>query len=398
MILHVTDCFHPRLGGIEIQVGELAGAQWERGDDVQVVTATPVNGAPRHRGIQYPVHRVVAPLPFELPVHPRAGAHLDELFRRLRPDVVHVHLGSVSPFAWSAVAAALRAGLPTVATVHSMWGPASRGLYRLLDRLSGWSSAPLVLTTVSTASAERMRRMRADLNVIAVPNGISPKSWHGHAIATMPHTDADGNGERAAVHIVAVGRLAARKQPIGLLQALAAARRRLDPAIGLRATVAGAGPALPLMRTYLRANAMTDWVRLCGRLDRTEVRHLLGTADLFVNPTVRESFGIATLEARTAGVPVIARADNGVAEFIRNGVEGLLCDSADELVEAITYLARNPGRRERMRDHNRTTEPSACTWPKVITAFDQCYDLAAALVSPIEPSSFGPSALEPLGG
>jgi phosphatidylinositol alpha 1,6-mannosyltransferase len=391
VILHVTDCFHPRLGGIEIQVGELAGAQLERGDDVQVVTATPANGAPRHRGLEYPVHRVVAPLPFELPVHPRAGAHLDELFRRLRPDVVHVHLGSVSPFAWSAVAGALRAGLPTVATVHSMWGPASRGLYRLLDRLSGWSSAPLVLTTVSTASAELMTRLRADLTVIAVPNGISPQSWH-----SPPTREQDA--QDGAVHIVAVGRLAARKQPIGLLQAFAASRRRLDPAIALRATVAGAGPALPLMRTYLRANSMTDWVRLSGRLDRTEVRALLGTADLFVNPTVRESFGIATLEARTAGVPVIARADNGVAEFIRHGVEGLLCDSADELVEAITYLARNSERRHLIRDHNRTTEPSACTWPKVITAFDQCYDLATALVTPIQPSSFGPPTLEPLGG
>ena len=213
MILHVTDCFHPRLGGIEIQVGELAGAQLARGADVHVITATPANGAPGQVGSAYPVHRVVAPLPWELPVHPRAGAHLDQLFRRLRPDVVHIHLGSVSPFAWAAVRSALRAGLPTVATVHSMWGPASRGLYRFLDRVAGWSSAPLVLTTVSSASAEPMTRMRPDLTVIAVPNGISPAAWR------LPLATQD-----SSVHIVAVGRLAARKQPIGLVRALDAAR------------------------------------------------------------------------------------------------------------------------------------------------------------------------------
>jgi glycosyltransferase involved in cell wall biosynthesis len=381
VILHVTDCFHPRLGGIEIQVGELADAQLARGEDVRVITATPSNGASGRTGTAYPVHRVVAPLPWELPVHPRAGAHLDQLYRRLRPDVVHIHLGSVSPFAWSAVLSALRAGLPTVATVHSMWGPASRALYRFLDRIAGWSTAPLVLTTVSSASAELITKLRPNLTVVTVPNGISPADWR------LPLATQKGH-----LHIVAVGRLAARKQPIGLVQALAAARKRIDPAVALRATVAGAGPALPLLRTYLRAHAMTDWVRLSGRLDRDEVRTLLSTADLFVNPTVRESFGIATLEARTAGVPVIARADNGVAEFIRHGVEGLLCDSAGDLVDGISRLALDTVTRQRIRDHNRGTEPT-CTWPMVTASFARCYELATTLVTPIQPPSF-----EPLGG
>jgi phosphatidylinositol alpha 1,6-mannosyltransferase len=288
----------------------------------------------------------------------------------------------VSPFAWSAVSSALRAGLPTVATVHSMWGPASRGLYRFLDRIAGWSSAPLVLTTVSSASAELMTKLRPDLTVITVPNGISPAAWRLPLATQEDH-----------LHIAAVGRLAARKQPIGLVRALAAARKRIDPAVALRATIAGAGPALPLLRTYLRANAMTEWVRLTGRLDRGEVRTLLSTADLFVNPTVRESFGIATLEARTAGVPVIARADNGVAEFIRHGVEGLLCDSAGDLIDGISRLAHDTATRQRIRDHNRATEPTACTWPMVTATFARCYEKATGLVTPVQPSSF-----EPLGG
>ena len=92
---------------------------------------------------------------------------------------------------------------------------------------------------------------------------------------------------------------------------LDAARNRLDGEVPLRATVAGTGPALSMMQRYLRRHAMADVVRLVGRLDRGGVRTLLASADLFVNPTVRESFGIATLEARTAGVPVLARAGNG---------------------------------------------------------------------------------------
>jgi glycosyltransferase involved in cell wall biosynthesis len=94
---------------------------------------------------------------------------------------------------------------------------------------------------------------------------------------------------------------------------------------------------------------------------------------------VRESFGIATLEARTAGVPVVARAGNGVADFIRHGQEGLLCDSVDDLVDALVWLARDDQTRRRIRDHNRATVPTHCTWQEVVTAFRRCYDQAAAI-------------------
>ncbi len=380
VIIHVTDCFHPRLGGIEIQVGELAKAQQEYGEKVQIITATPPNGAAREQDYGFPVHRVAAPLPWELPVHPRAGTHLDRLFRELRPEAVHVHLGSVSPFAWSAVRQALHCGLPTVATVHSMWGPASRQMYRWIDRVTGWSRAPLVVTAVSAASADLIMKAVPHREVTVVTNGISPATWR-----RPPRRGRTDD----AVHIVAVGRLAARKQPLVLMKALRAARLRIDPHQTIRVTVAGDGPAMPLLGAYLRSHSM-DWVHLSGRLDRDGVSGLLATADLFVNPAVRESFGIATLEARTAGVPVIARANNGVSEFIRHGQEGLLCDSAEGLVDAIVHLVHHAEARERIRDHNQATEPASCTWREVITAFVSCYDRAATLLTESnEPSSRG---------
>jgi glycosyltransferase involved in cell wall biosynthesis len=129
---------------------------------------------------------------------------------------------------------------------------------------------------------------------------------------------------------------------------------------------------------------MTDWVHLSGRLDRDGVRSLLGTADIFVNPAVRESFGIAALEARTAGVPVVARTDNGVSDFVHNGVEGLLCGSTDDLVDAIVRLVEDTETRQRMRDHNRATDPVECTWPAVVEKFADCYRRAASGTSPVD--------------
>jgi hypothetical protein len=55
-ILHISDCYLPRLGGIEVQVADLVHAQSEAGHEVEVATATPGERVPG-------VHRIVARLP-----------------------------------------------------------------------------------------------------------------------------------------------------------------------------------------------------------------------------------------------------------------------------------------------------------------------------------------------
>ena len=130
-IAHVSDCYLPRTGGIETQVRGLALAQAARGDVPRIITATP--GAQRSGrefldGIE--VERLTARMPGDLPVHPRTRAGVRALLEAQPTDVAHVHVGAVSPFAWGALRALAELRVPTVVTVHSMWGPLSRGGYR----------------------------------------------------------------------------------------------------------------------------------------------------------------------------------------------------------------------------------------------------------------------------
>ena len=62
-IVHVSDCYLPRLGGIEVQVRSIALAQQRRGDEVAVITATPGDST-ADPGIS--VIRLDARLPFEI--------------------------------------------------------------------------------------------------------------------------------------------------------------------------------------------------------------------------------------------------------------------------------------------------------------------------------------------
>ncbi|HEY6739495.1 MAG TPA: glycosyltransferase family 4 protein [Actinopolymorphaceae bacterium] len=373
--MHVSDCFLPRLGGIEIQVSELTRMQQEAGHEVIVVTAT----ADREGRVEapVPVHRLAVNLPWDLPIRPWASRHLTRLFDELQPDVAHVHVGTVSPFAWSAVRQALRRRIPVVVTVHSMWDPFTRMLNRVLDAATRWLSWPIVGTAVSQAAADAIRKVTGDrLPIRVVANGIDAAQWK---IARNPSSES----ESGIVHIVSVGRLALRKRPVPFMKLLRAARARLDPAVRVRATLAGAGPSRGAVERYIGAHDMTSWVHLAGRLDRDQVRELLEDADIFVAPAIQESFGIAALEARTAGIPIVAYAQSGVADFVEHGVEGLLGNTDEEVAAAIARLAGDSDLRTKIAEHNLASEPKHCTWPAVLDGFDDCYAEARARLAEV---------------
>ncbi|GAA3242524.1 glycosyltransferase family 4 protein [Actinocorallia longicatena] len=339
----MSDCFLPRLGGIEVQVDDLARAQRATGHEVRVATATPGEALPG-------LVRVGARLPWALPV---LGS-VRRIVADFQPDVVHVHTGVVSPFAWRAMRDCR--SVPTVVTVHSLWGrPTGLAHRRIIP-------PEAAVTTVSEAAAVPIRRTLGG-EVHVVPNGIDTGPWR-EIRPWLP---------TGAVHVVAVGRLAPRKEPFTLLRVLRSAGARAP----IRVTIVGDGPAAGAIRRYLRRYRMEGWVKLTGRLDRSEVREVLASADVFVAPARRESFGLAALEARLAGVPVVAHAASGVADFVRPGREGLLGANTAELSHALVRMVTDHDLRHTIASANRSTDSDGCTWPAVLGAFDRIYGTVA---------------------
>jgi glycosyltransferase involved in cell wall biosynthesis len=367
-VLHVSDCYAPRVGGIEIQVSGLAAAQARAGHEVDVVTRTRQVDVTSGGAVR--VHRLGTPSAPGFAALVGSGRHLDAIMRAARPDVVHVHTSLVSPLAVTAAVAAVRAGRPTVVTVHSMWGPYVQTAYRTADRIAGWSRWPVVWTTVSEAGAAAMRPL-LPTGPSVVPNAIDLPFWH----AVEP-TRAAGPG----LHVAAVGRLAPRKRAMDVVRVLRDTRRRLPVAMPLQATVVGDGPERAGMTAFLARHRMRSWVTLTGGLGPADVRRALADADVFLAPATLESFGIAALEARTVGLPVVARAGTGVADFVAHGREGLLAADRDGLTDALVRLACEPGLRQAMAAHNRAAVASRFGWAAVVAQFEACYERARTVV------------------
>ncbi len=379
-IVHLSDCYLPRLGGIEMQVRDLARRQHAAGHDVHVITTTPA--APRGRAPVEPdgldgvsVHRLAADLPYELPVNLRAPAGVRQVLDRARAqghpfEAAHVHAGVVSPFAFSVAKVAADAMVPTTITLHCLWGYLTPA-FRLLDGRSHWSRWPVVFSAVSEVAALPVRRIVGpSIDVEVLPNGIEAKDWE---VDRLPR-DADD------VLVVGVMRLAARKRPMQMLRALREARDLVPASIRLRAKIIGEGPERRSLERYLSRAGMSGWVELTGRLTRDEIREVYRRADVFVAPANLESFGIAALEARSAGVPVVAKANSGIREFVSHEVEGLLAATDAELAGALVRLCRDAELRDRIAAHNRSVPPSV-TWDDVLVRTDAIYAQAARLLA-----------------
>ena len=134
-------------------------------------------------------------------------------------------------------------------------------------------------------------------------------------------------------------------------------------------TVVGDGPQRAAAERTARRLVLP--VSFTGRLPLTGIREVFASSDAFAQASVLESFGIAALEARTFGLPVVARVQAGTSEFIHDGVEGLLARDDAGMGDAIALLARDPGVGERIAAHNVAVAPEE-TW-------DHACDRATAL-------------------
>ena len=360
----VSDCYIPQVGGIEMQVHDLAQRLIAAGHDVLVVT--PTAGPSVVDGVR--VHRLDTPLlPFNIPFTPKSFRMTADVLLREQVDVAHFHGGIASPLSYAAAYRTQRAGLPTVITTHCMWSYVTP-IFGALDRLGHWSRWNASFSAVSAVAAEPIERIAGgDREVLVLPNGIDQADW------TVDPLERDADD----VRMVTVMRLAPRKRPLHLLRMVTRLRARTPSSIRLRLDIVGEGPERPSLERYIRRHGLGDIVFLLGRCSRDEIRAMYGRADLFVAPANLESFGIAALEARCAGVPVVAKERTGIREFVDHGREGLLARSDADMVDQLQRLIGDPELRLLMAKHNRET-PVAVEWPRVVALNVAAYRAAIA--------------------
>lgn len=144
--------------------------------------------------------------------------------------------------------------------------------------------------------------------------------------------------------LLTVGRLKAQK---ALEVSIDAMKRLKDAGVKARWYVLGEGDQRPFLESRIRQLGLEQEFILMGAVDNPYP--WFSQADLYVQCSRFEGWGIAVQEARLLGCPVVASDCSGIREQLEDGDTGILCQlSAQEIADTIQSLLRDPERRERL--------------------------------------------------
>jgi hypothetical protein len=189
-----------------------------------------------------------------------------------------------------------------------------------------------------------------------------------------PGTFATGLAEppapSAALRALVIAHLVVGKGVDRLLSALAT---RIDTDDRLTLEIVGSTDADPAYasacRVFSTAPSLRERVTLVGALTPTEVVARLATSDLLLSASRLESFGMALAEARTLGVPIVARRGGNVENLVAPESGGELVADAASVATACITLCRDPVELGARRAAARKNARPARTWTRVADEF-----------------------------
>jgi glycosyltransferase involved in cell wall biosynthesis len=121
-----------------------------------------------------------------------------------------------------------------------------------------------------------------------------------------------------------VGRLEPLKNPMALVRA---ARILADAGMPVSVRIVGDGSQKAALAAEISALDLPERVELCGFCP--DPFSLLRDCQIYVQPSLSEGFGLAIVEAMSAGLPVLATAVGGAPEIIEDGETGWLLANSD---------------------------------------------------------------------
>ncbi|MBS1581565.1 MAG: glycosyltransferase [Bacteroidetes bacterium] len=194
---------------------------------------------------------------------------------------------------------------------------------------------------------------------------------------------------KAPPQLLAVGRFADTKAPYLTLLAFHQAWQRFPD---LRLTIGGQGPLWETCHQLVRTLGLEGAVSLPGVLTHEAVARAMQGSRAFVQHSLitsqsdREGTPLAILEALSSGLPVIATRHAGIADVVRDGINGLLCDERDisGMAEHMLRVASDPKLAERLGNAGRG---DALTYRQEDSLARLHAILAAAALSPRKAAS-----------
>ena len=315
---------YPTHGGSGVVATELGMELAKRGHEVHFISyALPFRLKQFQENIVFHEVQMIAYPLFQYPPYTLAlAAKLAEVADESGLDVLHAHYAIPHAVcAYLARQVAKSNQFKIVTTLHGTditlvgGDPSFRPLTRFgIEQSDG-------VTAVSRYLRQKtLEVFEVERPIEVIPNFVDTTKFAPRRDGSCPKERFAKKGERVLLHI---SNFRPGKRVLDVVRVFAAVRREVPS----RLLLVGDGPDRLPSRELADELGVTKWIRWLGQLDAVEDVHSI--ADLFILPSQNESFGLAGLEAMSAGVPVIGAVAEGLPELVRNGETGYLLPVGD---------------------------------------------------------------------
>ncbi|WP_349971629.1 glycosyltransferase family 1 protein [Pseudomonas caspiana] len=382
-ILHITlitETFAPEINGVANTLGRLCDGLRLRGhrvelvrprqpsdaglaaDDLMLCRGWPIPGYPGLQWGQSSMHKLL------------------RRWQRQRPDVLYI--ATEGPLGLSALRAARRLGITVISGFHTNFAQYTQQygmgfMNRLLTHYLRWfhnrSKVTLVPSVSQKVALERRGFERIELLSRGVDSVLFHPSKRSQALRDSWGLSA---GDIAVLH---VGRLAPEKN-LRLLQSSFDALRSKYPQRQLKLVIVGDGPQRAALQQQL-----PDAV-FCGTQRGETLAEHYASGDVFLFPSLTETFGNVVLEALASGLGVVAYDEAAAGQHIRHGHNGALAMPGDEaaFIDAACWLLEDSETLRRVR-LNARQHASRQGWGAIIDLFERKMLNACPTPEPAKP-------------
>jgi glycosyltransferase involved in cell wall biosynthesis len=342
-IVQVTGNYPPSLGGVEQFVRSLSEGLADRGFDVEVFTskngrATGTVTSQQRLKVQYLHSAVIGNFLIIPPL-------FSKLMKLSRGTIIHLHVyQAFSPEVVGLVSRIKK--IPYIAHVHmELEADGPLGIFlpiykRFVLGPTLRRAAKVICPTQDYAQLMINRYGVERSKTMVIPGATS--------FTELPKPKAR---TQHPVRLLFVGRLTKQKNVSMLLDALNIYRQNHDSSFQLE--IVGEGELRDDIEEQIRRLGLETLVTLRGALYGKELEDAYEGSDIFVLPTLFESFGLVYIEAMTKGLPIISTNVRAVRNVVVNNRNGLLTNvNPSDFCAAIRQLATDTPLYESISAHN----------------------------------------------
>ena len=316
---------YPTFGGSGVVATELGLELSKRGHEIHFITySQPVRLELLSHNVHY--HEVNVPeyplfhyQPYELAL----SSKLVDMVKLHKIEILHVHYAI--PHAYAAYMAKKMLQeegvyIPIVTTLHGtdITLVGSHPFYKTAVTFS-INKSDAVTSVSQSLKDDTLRLFDIKNDIHVVPNFIDLERHHPN-FTDCQRTLMASENERIITHISNFRKV---KQIPDVIRVF----YRIQKEVPARLMMVGEGPERESAEIMCKKLGISDKVIFFG--NSNEIDKILCFSDLFLLPSLTESFGLSALEAMASGVPVISSNSGGIPEVNEHGVSGFLSDIND---------------------------------------------------------------------